>query len=64
MLRRRRDAWIAAGVMDHLEGIALAAYDCMIELDLDDVVVDGCTTTPPCGGEVAGESPVDRGNPV
>jgi len=60
-LRRRRDAWIAAGVMDHLLALALAAYDRMIGLALDDVVVDGCITKAPCGGEVAGRSPVDRG---
>lgn len=60
-LRRRRDAWIASGVMDHLERIVLTAYDRMIGLALDDVMVDGCITTSPCGGEVAGRSPVDRG---
>ncbi len=60
-LRRRRDAWIAAGVMGQLERIVLAAYDRMIGLALDDVVVDGCITKAPCGGEVAGRSPVDRG---
>ncbi len=60
-LRRRRDEWIAAEVMDELEGIVLAAYDRMIGLALDDVVVDGCITKAPCGGEVAGRSPVDRG---
>lgn len=60
-LRRRRDAWIAAGVMDHLLALVLAAYDRMIGLALDDLVVDGCITKAPCGGEVAGRSPVDRG---
>lgn len=60
-LRRRRDAWIAAGVMDRLEAIVLAAYDRLIGLALDDVVVDGCITKAPCGGEMAGRSPVDRG---
>jgi hypothetical protein len=60
-LRRRRDAWIAAGVMDQILTLALAAYDRMIGLALDDVVVDGCITKAPCGGEVAGRSPVDRG---
>lgn len=60
-LRRRRDEWIAAEVMEELEGIVLAAYDRMIGLALDDVVVDGCITKAPCGGEVAGRSPVDRG---
>lgn len=60
-LRRRRDEWIAGGIMDQLETIALGAYDRMIGLDLRDVAVDGCITKAPCGGEVAGRSPVDRG---
>lgn len=60
-LRRRRDAWIAAGVMATLQTIVLAAYDRMIGLELDDLAVDGCITKAPCGGEVAGRSPVDRG---
>ena len=60
-LRRRRDGWIAAGVMDQLLTLALDGYDRMIGLALDDVVVDGCITKAPCGGEVAGRSPVDRG---
>ncbi len=33
----------------------------MIGITLDDVVVDGCVTKAPCGGENAGRSPVDRG---
>lgn len=57
----RRDAWIAAGVMDTLLDLALAAYDRMIGLELADIAVDGCITKAPCGGEVAGRSPVDRG---
>lgn len=60
-LRRRRDVWIAVGVMEPLEAIALAAYDRMIGLELGDIAVDGCITKAPCGGEVAGRSPVDRG---
>ena len=60
-LRRRRDEWIAAGVMGRLRALALDAYDRMIGLALDDVAVDGCITEAPCGGEVAGRSPVDRG---
>jgi len=60
-LRRRRDAWIAAGVMDHLATAVEAAYDRMIGLDLQDLAVDGCITEAPCGGEAAGRSPVDRG---
>jgi len=60
-LRRRRDEWIAAGVIDALYALALAAYDRMIGLELDDVAIDCCITKAPGGGEVAGRSPVDRG---
>lgn len=60
-LRRRRDEWIEAGVMDALEDMALEAYDRVIGLELDDVAVDCCITKAPCGGERAGRSPVDRG---
>src|SRR5215218_2899715 len=60
-LRRRRDEWIASGVMEKLQQIVLDAYDRMIGLDLSDVSVDGCITKAPCGGQKAGRSPVDRG---
>src|SRR3712207_5910484 len=60
-LRRRRDEWIKAGVMDALEEMALKAYDRAIGRDLADVVVDCCITKAPCSGEKAGKSPVDRG---
>ena len=59
--RRRRDEWVAAGVMDRLEQLARHGYDRMIGLELDDVAVDGCATKAPCGGEVAGRNPTDRG---
>jgi transposase len=58
---RRRDAWIAAGVMDALLGLVIGAYDRMIGLNLADLHSDCWITTAPCGGEVAGRSPVDRG---
>jgi transposase len=60
-LRRRRDEWIAAGLMDQLQVIALDAYDRLLGLDLTDLAVDGCITEAPCGGEESGRSPVDRG---
>src|ERR671914_1666731 len=60
-LRRRRDEWIAAGVMDTLLGLVLGAYDRLIGLALGDLAVDCCITKAPCGGELAGRSPVDRG---
>lgn len=59
-LRRRRDEWIAAGVVDALREMALAAYDRTIGLELGDLAVDTCITKAPCGGERAGKSPVDR----
>jgi transposase len=60
-LRRRRDEWIAAGVMETLHTLVLVAYDRMIGLELTDLAVDGYMTTAPCGGDVAGRSPVNRG---
>jgi hypothetical protein len=33
----------------------------MVGLELGELAVDGCITKAPCGGEVAGRSPVDRG---
>jgi transposase len=59
-LRRRRDEWIILGVADRLHRLALAAYDRMHGLDLEHLAVDGCITKAPCGGQVAGPSPVDR----
>jgi hypothetical protein len=47
--------------LEKLQELALEAYDRLIGLDLSDVVVDGCITKAPCGGERAGKSPVDRG---
>jgi transposase len=60
-LRRRRDEWIEAGVMDDLEEMARQSYDRVIGLDMADVAVDCCITKAPCGGEKAGRNPVDRG---
>lgn len=60
-IRRRRDEWIAVGVMEQLQKIALDSYDQMIGLDLSNIAVDCCITKAPCGGEKAGRSPVDRG---
>jgi transposase len=60
-LRRRRDEWIEAGVMAELREMALEAYDKLIGLKLCDVAVDCCITKAPCGGEMAGRNPVDRG---
>jgi hypothetical protein len=60
-LRRRRDEWIEAGVMDELREMVLESYDCILGLELTDLAVDCCITKAPCGGEMAGRSPVDRG---
>jgi transposase len=60
-LRRRRDEWIAAGVLDALREVALEAYDRMVGLEPSELAVDSCITKAPCGGEQAGRSPVDRG---
>ena len=60
-VRRQRDEWIEAGVLEQLRGLALTAYDRTVGLRLSDVAVDCCVTKAPCGGEKAGRSPVDRG---
>ena len=60
-IRRRLKEWAALGVSEQVHTLALAAYDRMIGLELEDLAVDGCITKAPGGGEVAGRSPVDRG---
>src|SRR5215216_6532082 len=60
-IRRRLKEWAAAGLSEQVHALALAAYDRMLGLELDDLAVDGCVTKAPGGGEVAGRSPVDRG---
>ena len=60
-IRRRLQAWAAAGLSEQVHALALRAYDKMIGLALEEIAVDGCTTKAPGGGEVAGRSPVDRG---
>jgi len=59
-LRARRDEWIAAGVFEALKDEALAAFDRIIGLDLDDVALDGSLHKTPCGGEGTGPNPTDR----
>jgi hypothetical protein len=60
-IRRRLTEWAQAGLGQELLRIGLAAYDRMIGLDLADLAVDGSITKSPCGGQVSGRSPVDRG---
>ena len=59
-LRRRRDEWIALGLAEQLRLLVLGAYDQLFGLELQHLAVDSCTTKAPCGGQVAGPSPVDR----
>jgi len=60
-IRRRLAEWAERNVGVELLKAALAAYDQMIGLDLDDLSLDGSITKSPCGGELSGRSPVDRG---
>lgn len=60
-IRRRVHAWATAGLSEQVQTLALAAYDRLSGLDLEELVVDGCLTNAPGGGEVAGTSPVERG---
>jgi transposase len=59
-LRRRRDEWIAQGLAEQLHLAVLGAYKRLFGLELEHLTVDGCSTKAPCGGQVAGPSPVDR----
>jgi hypothetical protein len=58
-LTRRRDEWLASGVLDALRKEALEAYDRMVGLEPSELAVDSCITKAPCGGEKAGRNPVD-----
>ncbi len=60
-LRARHDEWIAAGVFDNLRDEAVAAFDRIVGLDLDDVSIDGSLHKAPYGGEGTGPNPTDRG---
>ena len=60
-LRARRDEWIAAGVFETLRTEALAAFDRIVGLDLDEVALDGSLHKAPYGGEGTGPNPTDRG---
>jgi len=60
-LRARRNEWIAAGVFDDVVEEALAAYDRIVGLDLDEVALDGSQHKAPGGGEGTGPSCTDRG---
>ena len=60
-LRGRRDEWVDAGVFERLCDEAIAAFDRIVGLDLDDATADGSVHKAPCGGAGTGKSPVDRG---
>ena len=60
-LRARRDEWIAAGVFEAVRTEALAAFDRIVGLDLDEVALDGSLHKAPYGGEGTGPNPTDRG---
>jgi transposase len=60
-IRTRRNEWIEAGIFARLKQITLDAYDRIVGLILDEIIVDGCITKAPGGGQCAGRSPVDRG---
>jgi hypothetical protein len=59
-IRRRLKDWAERGIGEQVHALALQAYDQIIGLELADVAVDGCMTKAPCGGPLAGPSPVDR----
>jgi hypothetical protein len=60
-IRRRLRQWAEQGVGRQLLRLTLIAYDQMIGLKLEDLSADGSITKSPCGGQVSGRSPVDRG---
>jgi hypothetical protein len=60
VLRDRVKKWGALGLAQELHRLALAAYDTMIGLELDDLLADGCMTKAPAKSETSGPSPVDR----
>jgi hypothetical protein len=59
-IRRRLKDWAERGIGQQVHALALQAYDQIIGLELADMAVDGCMTKAPCGGQLAGPSPVDR----
>lgn len=48
-------------MFDDLKREALAGFDQIVGLDLEDVALDGSIHKAPYGGEGTGPSPVDRG---
>jgi hypothetical protein len=60
VIRDRVKKWTALGLAAQLHRLALAAYEKLIGLRLDDLPADGCITKAPARGETCGPSPVDR----
>ncbi len=60
-IRNRRAKRVKAGLFARPRQIALEAYDRIVGLVLEEIIVDGCIGKAPGGGERAGRSPVDRG---
>ena len=56
-IRERRDEWIKAGIFAELNRIVREAYDRIVGLVLQDLIIDGCIAKAPGGGEVAGAQP-------
>jgi transposase len=56
-VRSHRGEWIEAGVFARLKQIALEAYDRVVGLVLEEIIVDGCITKAPGGGECARAQP-------
>jgi len=52
-----------AGILARLKQIAPAACDRTVGLVLEKILVDGCITKTPGGGQCAAHSPTDRGKP-
>jgi transposase len=53
-LRGRRDEWIEAGIFAGLKQTALDAYDRIVGLALQEILVDGCITKAPAVGNAPG----------
>ena len=49
-LRRRRDEWISAGVVEQLRLAVLVAYQQLFGLEPEHLAVDGCITKAPAAG--------------
>jgi hypothetical protein len=61
-LRRRRDEWIALGVMQRLWQLALAAYDRMIGLELSDLGINGASPKHPAAARWPAAAPSTAAN--